>query len=144
MGTEFTRSVIKSRASFTYDQAQARLDGTVSEEDVAKSSPDTSVLTESLLLLNRLAKVLKGRRLSAGALTLASPEFRFSLDTETQNPVDVEMKEMKDANSMVEEFMLLANISVAKRMPARPFPASALLRRHPNPPGKFRVFKRGP
>lgn len=123
VSTRFHKSIISSKASFTYDQAQARLDDPSAED----------ALSTSLKLLSRLAKQLKARRIEAGALTLASPEVRFTLDTDTQNPVDVELKEMKDANSMVEEFMLLANISVATRI-QHVFPDTAVLRRHPAPP----------
>ena len=129
--THFTKSIIASKASFTYDQAQARLDSENSEDDE---------LTKSLKILNALAKILKQRRIDAGALTLASPEVRFNLDRETMNPVDVELKELKAANSMVEEFMLLANISVAQKL-YQCFPETALLRRHPNPPAdNFRAL----
>lgn len=127
VSTRFTKSIIKSKASFTYDQAQARLD-----------TPETAQedsLTRSIRILNGLAHILKTRRVEAGALTLASPEVRFQLDQETQNPVDVQLKEMKEANSLVEEFMLLANISVAKQLYEN-FPDTSILRRHPAPPGE--------
>lgn len=123
VSTHFTKSTICSKASFTYDEAQARL-----EDPNAKDA-----LSQSIKILNQLAKRLKQKRVAAGALTLASPEVRFSLDTDTMNPVDVELKEMKDANSLVEEFMLLANISVASEL-CRSFPETAVLRRHPAPP----------
>lgn len=71
--------------------------------------------------------------MDAGALTLASPEVRFRLENDSQDPVDVELKELKDANALVEEFMLLANIYVAKKIQAV-YPDSAILRRHPKPP----------
>lgn len=125
VSTRFCKSVIASKASFTYDEAQSRLE---------KGNPDDA-LSQSLHLLNALAKQLKARRIAAGALTLASPEVRFTLETETQNPVDVVLKEMKDANSMVEEFMLLANISVATQL-YQHFPETAVLRRHPSPPAE--------
>ena len=121
----FARSVIKSRAAMTYDQAQERLDrGSVDSEDA---------VTKSIHLLAGLACKLKAKRIEGGALTLASPEVRFNLDTTTANPVDVQVKEMKEANSLVEEFMLLANISVAEKL-LEAFPDTALLRRHPTPP----------
>lgn len=121
----FARSVIKSRAALTYDMAQERLD---------KGSPDDQdPVTKSIHLLASLARKLKTKRIEAGALTLASPEVRFNLDTTTANPVDVQVKEMKEANSLVEEFMLLANISVAEKL-LDAFPDTALLRRHPTPP----------
>ncbi|KAF9945854.1 exosome catalytic subunit dis3 [Modicella reniformis] len=90
-------------------------------------------ITEGIRILNQLAKKLKQRRLDNGALTLASPEVRFSLERDTQDPVDVEMKELKETNALVEEFMLLANISVARKIYEK-FPDSAMLRCHPSPP----------
>jgi len=54
------------------------------------------------------------------------------IDTETQNPLDVGMYQVREANQMVEELMLLANISVAEKI-VRHFPSCSLLRRHPTP-----------
>lgn len=129
VSTRFTKSLIRSRASFTYDQAQARLDAVAHDP----SAVDSDTLTRSIVALNGLAKQLRARRMESGALSLASPEVRFQLDQETQNPVDVELKEGKEANSLVEEFMLLANISVAQQL-YQHFPDTAILRRHPAPP----------
>jgi exosome complex exonuclease DIS3/RRP44 len=64
--------------------------------------------------LNHLAKGFRAKRMAAGALTLASPEVRFVLDQATQNPLDVAMYELKETNALVEEFMLLANITVSE------------------------------
>lgn len=64
---------------------------------------------------------------------LASPEIRFEVDSETHDPIDVEAKQIRDTNSMVEEFMLLANCTVAEHI-AKNFPECAMLRRHPKPP----------
>lgn len=55
------------------------------------------------------------------------------MSTETNDPIDVISKPMLDTNSMVEEFMLLANISVAEHI-FKHFPECAVLRRHPVPP----------
>ena len=71
--------------------------------------------------------------LCRGALTLASPEVKFEIDTETHDPLDVGMYQVREANQMVEEMMLLANITVAEHI-LKHFPAQALLRRHPVPP----------
>ena len=125
--TSFHKTVIKSEAALSYEQAQLRMD------DARMTDP----LTTSLRTLNSLAKRLKAARSAAGALSLASPEVRFVLDSETSDPTDVGMYQHKEANSMVEEFMLLANISVAKET-TRAFPQYAMLRRHPQPtPGAF-------
>lgn len=121
--TKFHKSVIKSKAALTYEEAQIIIDDKNVNDDVAKS----------LRLLNKLAKILRKRRQENGALNLASPEIRFNVDRETLEPLDVQVKEMLETNSMVEEFMLLANCSVAERI-EKEFPEYAMLRRHPTPP----------
>ncbi|CAG8475982.1 13402_t:CDS:10 [Ambispora leptoticha] len=118
----FVKSVICSKASLTYEEAQRRIDDPRMKDD----------LSESIRLLNKLAKKLHVKRLERGALTLASPEVRFQLENDSQDPVDVEMKELKETNALVEEFMLLANTSTAQKIISK-FPASSLLRHHPPP-----------
>jgi len=67
-------------------------------------------------------------------LNLASPEVKIHLDSaESSDPIDVEQKELRETNSLVEEFMLLANISVAQKI-QEAFPHTAVLRRHCPPP----------
>jgi exosome complex exonuclease DIS3/RRP44 len=58
---------------------------------------------------------------------------RFSVDSETADPIDVDVKKVFETNSMVEEFMLAANISAAQKI-FNDFPDCAMLRRHPAPP----------
>ena len=123
VSTRFVKTVIESKESLTYAEAQMKIDDQRLRDDV----------TTSLRGLNSLAKILKGRRLEAGALTLASPEIRFEIDSETHDPIDLINKELKETNSLVEEFMLLANVSVAEAI-YEAFPDCALLRRHPPPP----------
>ncbi len=66
--------------------------------------------------------------MAAGALNLASPEVKIHLDSaESSDPIDVEQKELRETNSLVEEFMLLANISVARKI-QESFPGTAVLR----------------
>lgn len=85
-------------------------------------------LTASIRLLNKMAKKLKAKRMAAGALNLASPEVKIHMDSsESSDPVDVEQKELRETNSLVEEFMLLANISVAAKN-QETFPQIAVLR----------------
>jgi exosome complex exonuclease DIS3/RRP44 len=72
--------------------------------------------------------------MKAGALNLASPEVKIHLESsESSDPIDVEQKELRETNSLVEEFMLLANISVAEKI-QETFPQTAVLRRHLPPP----------
>jgi exosome complex exonuclease DIS3/RRP44 len=85
-------------------------------------------LTVSIRHLNTLAIKLRAKRMAAGALNLASPEVKIHLDSsESSDPIDVEQKELLETNSLVEEFMLLANISVAKKN-QETFPQTAVLR----------------
>uniref|UniRef100_A0A8D0DGH6 Exosome complex exonuclease RRP44 n=1 Tax=Sander lucioperca TaxID=283035 RepID=A0A8D0DGH6_SANLU len=121
--TRFTKSVINSKASLTYAEAQMRIDDTTKNDDI----------TKSLRGLNKLAKILKRQRIQKGALTLSSLEVRFHIDSETHDPIDLQTKELMETNSMVEEFMLLANISVAQKIYDE-FPDCAMLRKHPAPP----------
>ncbi|WVF69920.1 hypothetical protein IAT40_004704 [Kwoniella sp. CBS 6097] len=120
----FVKSVIASKEAFTYEAAQVRKDN--------KSLKDP--LTDSIRLLNHLAIKLKAARMRAGALSLSSPELKIHLNSsESAEPIDVEQKEQRETNSLVEEFMLLANISVAAKI-QETFPATAVLRRHCPPP----------
>lgn len=123
INTTYTKSIIFSKASLTYAEAQMMIDDPKRHDSLA----------ESLRNLNRLAKIFKRRRIENGALSLASTEVRFYVDSETHDPIDVQVKEMLETNSMVEEFMLLANITVAAKIKSE-FPNCACLRRHPSPP----------
>ena len=95
----------------TYEAAQNRID------DVN----DDSAIAASLRILLKLSKILKNRRVANGALVLASSEVRFNVDSETADPIDVQAKVVRETNSMVEEFMLAANISAAERIYKVPF-----------------------
>ncbi|OCH86604.1 RNB-domain-containing protein, partial [Obba rivulosa] len=132
VNVHFTKSVIASKSAFTYDEAQMRKDDPNLNDD----------LTKSIRLLNSLAQKLKAGRMAAGALNLASPEVKIHLDSaESSDPIDVEQKVLKETNSLVEEFMLLANISVAQKI-QETFPQTAVLRRHlPPPPTNFEKLK---
>jgi exosome complex exonuclease DIS3/RRP44 len=123
VNVDYTKSVIRSREAFTYEAAQLRIDDNSQQDE----------LTEGMRHLMMLSKKLKAKRMAAGALNLASPEVRVEAESETADPVDVKVKESLDTNSLVEEFMLLANISVASKI-NEAFPQTALLRRHAPPP----------
>ena len=115
--------MIRSRHAFTYAEAQARIDDASHTDD----------LTQGMRLLLSLSKNLKAARMAAGALNLASPEVKVLMDSEMGDPVDVQTKALLETNSLVEEFMLLANISVARRIYVA-FNDTAMLRRHGAPP----------
>jgi exosome complex exonuclease DIS3/RRP44 len=120
--TNFHKAIINSRASLTYAAAQARIE----------DESDHSDLTESIRRLNFLAKKIRQARMDRGALELASQEVRFELDSETQDPTEVAVYVTKDTNRLVEEFMVLANQSVARKILSN-FPSTSVLRRHPPP-----------
>lgn len=105
-----------------YAQAQEYLD----------RGDDASEIGHGIHLLFMLSKKLKAKRIQAGALTLSSPEVRFQLDDEKNDPLSMDSYKLKDTNSLVEEFMLLGNCLVAKRI-VDAYPKLAILRRHPVP-----------
>ncbi|KAG6045079.1 hypothetical protein E4U17_000286 [Claviceps sp. LM77 group G4] len=123
VNVRFTKSVIKSREAFSYEQAQLRIDDASQQDE----------LTEGMRTLLMLSKKLKKKRMDAGALSLSSPEVKVQMDSETSDPIDVKTKQLLDTNSLVEEFMLFANISVAAKI-YDAFPQTAILRRHGAPP----------
>lgn len=117
VSTKFSKSIIKSREAFSYEQAQLRIDdGSQNDE-----------LTQGMRTLLMLSKKLRQKRMDAGALNLASPEVKIESESETSDPIDVKTKKMLETNSLVEEFMLLANISVAGKI-YEAFPQTAMLR----------------
>ncbi len=97
---EIAKTVICSRRRFTYEEAQTVLE--TGEGD----------LKDELLTLDRLAKILRSKRFTDGAIAFDRVEVRFEID-EKGKPVSVFFKEQKDANKLIEEFMLLANKTVA-------------------------------
>ena len=122
---KYGKSVIKSRAALTYEKANT----------IMNDPNDHSDLAEGIRNLNRIAKHLKQKRIEAGALILASNEMKFNLDNETNTINDICMYKTFETNSLVEEFMLLANVWVAKKI-YEAYPSCAVLRRHPPPKEK--------
>nr|XP_045614320.1 exosome complex exonuclease RRP44-like [Procambarus clarkii] len=123
LSSRFCKTIIKSRGELSYEQAQQRIDDPNMKDD----------LTKTLRNLNMLAKQLKNKRINAGALVLASMEVKFHVDPDTDTVVDIVAKQHLETMSMVEEFMLLANVTAAETT-LQSFPDCALLRRHPAPP----------
>ena len=101
----FGRTVIYSDKRFAYEDAQEIIEGQDQEVDAP--------LREAILTLDSLAKKLRKKRMSMGAISFDKTEVKFNLD-EQSNPIGVYVKESKDANKLIEEFMLLANKKVAE------------------------------
>jgi len=95
------KTVIKSDRRFTYEEAQAVIE--TGEGDYK----------DEILKLNELAQILRKNRMAAGAVDFDRVEVRFDID-EKGRPISVYFKESKEANKLIEEFMLLANRTVAE------------------------------
>ena len=102
---EICETVIHSKERLTYDRAQDYING---------GYPDDSMASE-VVQANRLAKTLTNRRLREGAIDFGSDEVNVILD-EDGTPVDIVRKTRSAANRLIEEFMLLANRTVAKHI----------------------------
>ncbi|MBQ8531416.1 MAG: ribonuclease R [Parabacteroides sp.] len=99
--SRITRTVIKSNRRFTYEEAQNIIE--TGEGDYK----------EEILALNELAKKLREKRFKAGAIAFDRYEVKFDID-ETGKPLGTYVKVSKEANKLIEEFMLLANQTVAE------------------------------
>lgn len=97
---KISRTVIKSNRRFSYEQAQEIIETKKGE------------FAEEILILDALAKQLRKERYENGSVDFDRLEVRFDID-EKGRPVEVYFKESKDSNKLIEEFMLLANKTVA-------------------------------
>lgn len=95
------KTVIKSDRRFTYEEAQAIIETGEGE------------FKDEILKLNEMAQILRKNRMAAGAVDFDRVEVRFDID-EKGKPLSVYFKESKEANKLIEEFMLLANRTVAE------------------------------
>ena len=133
----FGRTVIDSNERFAYEEAQHIIEngnGNI-PADISIRGAAYSVqqdVVDATLTLDRLAKIMRAARMEEGALSFDKVEVRFNLN-EKSEPTSVYFKESKDANKLIEEFMLLANRKVAqfigKQKPTKPF----IYRIHDNP-----------
>ena len=108
------KTIINSKRRFTYDEAQKVI------ED------ETGDLVEDILLLNKIAEQFRKKRMREGSFNFISPEVKFNLD-ENGVPISIMIKQTKQSNMLIEEFMLLANklvaqqIAIPKSGPVKPF-----------------------
>ena len=110
---KIAKTIIHSDFRFTYQTAQDVIDNKKGE------------LKNELLLLDKLSKILRKKRFQKGSINFETSEVKFILDKDN-NPIDVCFKESLSTNLLIEEFMLLANKTIAKHigMPkkeAKPF-----------------------
>jgi ribonuclease R len=97
----FGRTVINSDERFDYEQVQAMIEG------------GDGPLKEEILILNDMAQILRKKRFDKGAINFERPEMKVEID-DAGRPVNVYQKISKESNFLIEEFMLLANRSVAE------------------------------
>ena len=119
------RTVICSDARFAYEEAQAVIEAFTAAEPTDFVMPEevsirpegsytvSKEMVEAIVSLNALAEILREKRMKAGAISFDKVEVKFLLD-EHNNPLGVYTKESKEANKLIEEFMLLANRKVAE------------------------------
>ena len=100
---KIAKTVIHSDVRFTYESAQ----------EIINSKK--GILVTEILLLNRLSKILRRKRQENGSINFESSEVKFILDDDNM-PIDVFFKESLSTNHLIEEFMLLANKTVAKHI----------------------------
>ena len=114
----FGRTVINSNQRFSYEEAQVIIETKLNKIPAEISLTGTDFLasdeiTEATLKLNELALILRRNRMNNGAISFDKVEVKFNLD-ENGEPEGVYFKQSKDANHLIEEFMLLANRKVAE------------------------------
>ncbi|PWN40199.1 RNB-domain-containing protein [Ceraceosorus guamensis] len=137
IGSWFGRTIIKSCAKLAYGDAQQVIEGVDANEAIplekvdANSSHSQTDIAGDILLLHEFAQKMRARRFEGGALRIDNTRLSFRLDDLGQ-PTDAIPHKLADANRVVEEFMLLANTSVAQQIAAG-LPDVALLRRHERP-----------
>jgi len=98
------KTVIHSDRRFTYEEAQEIIEGNDGD------------FSNEIRLLDSLAKKIRKKRIKEGSIEMGGIEVRFKLAEDNKKPIGVYFKEQKDANKLIEEFMLLANKSVAKTL----------------------------
>jgi len=114
----FGRTITYSDKRFAYEEAQEIIETESNQISKEISITDKAYTVEpeivtAILKLNELGKKLRKKRLKEGAITFDRVEVKFNLDKNAE-PIGVFFKESKDANKLIEEFMLLANKNVAE------------------------------
>ena len=125
----FGRTVTYSDARFAYEEAQQIIETETTEISDAVSITGKAYKTDqniadAILKMDQLAKIMRTKRMRDGAISFDKVEVKFNLNEENE-PVGVYFKTSRDANKLIEEFMLLANKKVAefigKQKPGKTF-----------------------
>ncbi|NHN25582.1 ribonuclease R [Flavobacterium jejuense] len=118
MNSWFGRTIIYSDQRFAYEEAQSIIESksdTIPAEIslTGKEYKAPQAIVEATLKMDELAKILRRKRMASGAISFDKVEVKFNLNEEAE-PTGVYFKVSKDANHLIEEFMLLANRKVAE------------------------------
>jgi protein SSD1 len=127
----FGKTVLKSASQLSYEDAQNVIEGRTLGAVPVIPEHDASDIEHDIKVLHGLAKKLRQDRFDNGALSLESLKLQFKLDDDGM-PVDCWQPERNDANDLIQELMVLTNMSVAQHVAVH-LPEQALLRRHDNP-----------
>ena len=114
----FGRTVIYSDQRFSYEEAQEIIESKsdIIPAHISLTGKEYSVpkpIVDATLKMDELAKILRRKRMAAGAISFDKVEVKFHLNKEAE-PIGVYFKQSKDSNHLIEEFMLLANRKVAE------------------------------
>ncbi|MQP51556.1 MULTISPECIES: ribonuclease R [unclassified Flavobacterium] len=114
----FGRTVTYSDQRFAYEEAQSIIEtkSDVIPVEISLTGNEYSVpkpIVDATLKMDELAKILRRKRMAAGAISFDKVEVKFNLNEDAE-PIGVYFKQSKDANHLIEEFMLLANRKVAE------------------------------
>lgn len=142
VSTRFTRSVLNSCAKLSYEHAQMVIESETQDwSELEGEFPEihngftVGDVANVISKLQKLAVIMREKRKANGALKIDQPKIAFKFDKDDQRmeaPVDFFKYPLKDSNRLIEEFMLLANISVATFIYEK-FPEISLLRQHSPP-----------
>lgn len=131
------RGIIRSRVKMAYEHAQDMIEKPNRQWNPSELPPisDGATVEQISAQVNQLHKFalrLRRNRFENGALRLDQVKLQFDLDKGTGLPNGYHVHKQRDANKLIEEFMLLANMAIAHHIYAA-YPETALLRRHPKP-----------
>lgn len=114
LDTWIGRTVINVDRDYSYEEAQNVIENGISLE---------SERTDSVVLvLDRIAKIIRKERMSDGSLEMSDIEVKFKLSDDGKKPIGIYTKVQKDSNKLIEEFMLLANREVARFLKSKKIP----------------------
>lgn len=135
--TRFEKTIINSCAQLSYAHAQNIIDNlnrsvSIDELPTIYNNFTCKDISKSISILHKIASALRKKRLDNGSLQINMPTIQFDLNQETGRPIGIQTYKIGESNYMIEEFMLLANQTVAKLIYGK-YPETSFLRHHKEP-----------